>query len=259
MAAEQQSEARAVTGVQRFAAALFFLLGLDGGLKAEEALGEDPFHRFYALQQAGDHRGVAALLQELIHEEDMFCGVVTDYQVVERSARRLGIKLRCTGMPLYGVRLQPEGAPVVFGGDGMIAPFSNVDGAVIAITAPAAEVAAASPLRDGGHPASAQQEKSAWLMFSLIANIVVLAALGLFAWGYFRRSSFPLSRDDAQRLSSADKDILIAQAVEVAPRIHKHPAGVYLAKGRHGKRRLFRHLIAAMLYRDLGIKWGELK
>jgi hypothetical protein len=91
-----------------------------------------------------------------------------------------------------------------------------------------------------------------------IANGLGLTGLILGLLGYMRSRRRAHARDD-WGLSSDDKDALIDESREVYPDIFLHPQGFYIARGGRGKRRIFKSTIGGILYRDYGLKIGEIR
>jgi hypothetical protein len=104
--------------------------------------------------------------------------------------------------------------------------------------------------------AAAQQHRfRSWL---LVINGVAVGLLTLGVWGYLRSRRRSKSARDFG-LSSDDKDLLLDESREIYPGIYHHPQGFFLARGRRGRRRLFRTALFAILYRDFGVKLGEIQ
>lgn len=258
---------------------LVLLLGLGGFGPLDGTLlqdGDDEFTYAYALLGEDDAPAFARYLSTHIHNQDYYCGAVTDYQVITRSLRRLSVKARCLGMPLYGLSFRPNKEPQVFGGDGMIAALNNSDGPVVSV--PLVSVQKRDGVAGIGSPVlridpQGEWELSLapWIIASLVVNVLLISALFYYVFstlrqpvGQKRKRRREGVRDEPRvelvphaKLSSAEKNTLIGQSDEVSRQIFRHPSGIYISKGRRGKRRIFRSLIAAILYRDFGMKWRE--
>jgi hypothetical protein len=116
--------------------------------------------------------------------------------------------------------------------------------------------AVSAPIPAGAEPPAAEQQRfRSWL---LVINGIAVGLLTLGIWGYLRsRRRSQGVRDYG--LSSDDKDLLLDESREIYPGIFQHPQGFFLARGRRGKRRLFRTALFAILYRDFSIKFGEIQ
>lgn len=231
------------------------------GTVTETFAGE--FDRALAILRSGDNAAFARYIRNHIQGQDLYCGAITDFQVVDRGAKRLTIKARCLGMPLYGLVFAPEKKVQIFGGDGMVSVFSNADGAITRVPLVSAQdrteiVTAAGAANEGpSEEFTNGNGLSWWLVLSIALNFIVVSGLLVFALYSLRRAE-PIPAGTTQGLSTADKNALIGQSVEILRCIHRHPSGVYIVKGRHGKRRLFRTIFFAVLYRDYGVKLREI-
>ncbi len=239
---------------------LVLLLALGHGAKSAHALqsGEDGLREITAaaLWQAAarsrDRRAIARLLQQAIRGAGDVCAWVSDYQIVDRSTNRLLFKVKCPGMPLYGVRIE-RGAGFrmrVVGGDGLVGPFSPADGEIVSFDQPPAEGIFAGdkthkPQEDAARP-------RLWVLLSSAVNLLLMAAAvvaTVVAVVIALRRARPLPP-----LDSTQKNALMLESREVLPNVYRHPDGFYIVRGRHGRRRIFPGLISALLYRDLGIR-----
>ncbi len=117
-------------------------------------------------------------------------------------------------------------------------------------TQAAPPVPSEAPPGEINHPSNIR-----WLW---IANGLGLTGLLLGLAGYVRSRRRAHARDD-WGLSSDDKDALIDESREVYPDIFRHPQGFYIARGGRGKRRIFKSTIGGILYRDYGLKIGEIR
>lgn len=239
--------------------------------------GDDEFTYAYQLLGEDDPAAFARYLTTHIHAQDYYCGAVTDYQVITRSIRRLTVKARCLGMPLYGLSFRPQKQPQVFGGDGMISALSNSDGPVVSVPLVSVKQreglapTAVSPVLRLDPEGEWELNLGPWVIASLIANVLLVSALIYYIIASLRQPKrkrrrrqegttalTPVEVVPNARLSSAEKNTLIGQSDEISRLIHRHPSGIYIAKGRRGKRRIFSSLLGAILYRDFGLKWREI-
>lgn len=242
----------------------------------EKEDGDDEFTYAYQLLGEDDPAAFARYLTTHIHAQDHYCGAVTDYQIVVRSIRRLSVKARCLGMPLYGISVRPKKPVQVFGGDGLVAPLTNTDGPVVNVPLVSVQkrkdnVEGSIAISVPGSSDEIQFNLSPWIIISVGVNIFLVFALIVYIVTALRK---PKRRRRKRRskqhepvvevaanasLSSVDKNTLIGQSEQVSRLIYYHPSGVYIAKGRRGKRRVFSNLLGAILYRDFGLKWRELR
>ncbi len=237
---------------------LFLLLAVGCGAKSSHAFqsGEGGLREITAaaLWQAAEHsrdrRAIARLLQQAIRGNGDVCAWVSDYQVVDRSANRLLFKVKCPGMPLYGVRIERgEGFRMrVVGGDGLVGAFSPADGEIISFDQPPSEGLFASERKRRRDETSRPHW---WSLFSSTVNLLLLLVL-IVAIVIMVRRARPLPP-----LDSTQKNALMLESREVLPNVYRHPDGFYIVRGRHGRRRIFPWLVSALLYRDLGIRFLE--
>jgi hypothetical protein len=222
--------------------------------------------RLYAALRGGaSDEEAERLVSAAARELDLDCPRVKEYQVYRASARSRTLKVKCIERPLYAITVGPSGEGFVAGGDGTIGPMRLADGPIKAMLgvrveeyiaetrqAAANEAAAAPPPAVDEHPARA------WL-----ARIAAAAGLGLAAWlGWLavrerRRQTRSLSR--WRGLDTEAKDQMIAESEEIYPNLYRHPEGVFIARGRRGKRRLFSSLVFGYLYSSRGFKLFEIR
>jgi hypothetical protein len=133
-----------------------------------------------------------------------------------------------------------------------VAPGASPAAAVRPTPVPVQNATAAA----GIEPKTEAQQKRfrSWL---LVINGAAVGLLTLGVWGYLRSRRSIKARDWG--LSSDDKDLLLDESREIYPGIFLHPQGFFLSRGRRGKRRLFRGALTAILYRDFGVKIGEIQ
>ncbi len=107
----------------------------------------------------------------------------------------------------------------------------------------------------GSGPDAATGAKHRWLWIANGLGLAVIALGGFVLWRSRRRAAGP----DDWGLSSDDKDVLIEESREVYPDIYQHPQGFFISRGGRGRRRIFKSTLGAMLYRDYGLKVGEIR
>ncbi len=201
-------------------------------------------------------RALSRLLHQAIRDSGHECAWVSDYQILRRGEERLVIKAKCPSTPLYGIIVTrtPRPSFTVIGGDGLVGGFDVSEGEIVSLDHPPAEGIFVGPPdattganRHGGK----ERRLPPWVLASAVLNLLVVFAIGGTLFIVWRRAK-PLPP-----LDSETKDELMRASREILPDIHRHPDGLYLVRGRHGKRRIFPWLISAILYRDLGIKLFE--
>lgn len=235
---------------------------------------------FNALVEGTPSDDIDRLVAEVAAELDINCPRISEYQVYRSSSRSRTLKLKCDERPIFAVTVGPAGEGFVSGGDGSIAPMRLEDGAIRTVlgvlaedyiaqaseaTAPAGEARAAPPPPAADvaeEPPADQVPLGAFLKKFKTPISWLLAALG--AWSGFRllrrlrrRQLEGLSR--WRDLDSEAKNQLIEESEEIYPDLYRHPGGVFIARGRRGKRRLFSSLVFAYLYRSQGLKLFEIR
>ena len=227
---------------------------------------------FQAIAQEKSQDAIALLIKQNLDSIARPCLQVRAYQIYRFSTGERTLKVKCAKQPIYAVRVTADGAFIVLGGDGSVPDMLPSDGRVYSVfgetlkTYLDQEKVREKASHQGGtaigsakiHMKDAETaESAAWPKWLMIGN----ALLGLFALTLilrailFRRKGDP---DFAWGLNSMDKDMLMDESREVFPNVYRHPRGFFIARGRKGKRRLFRTALGGMLYRDLGLKIGEL-
>lgn len=215
---------------------------------------------------------VAPLVERAIRLSGNACKQLRDYQVYHVTAQGLTLKAKCAERPTYVLKVSAADAVQVSGGDGTIQPMNPQDGpitpvwgmraekyfsqqakSVVAAKAPAA--ALGTPGKTTGSPALAaplQDDDDLGMVLLAGLLLALLLALPLLAWLNARPSAAP-------GFTSHDKDMLVAESREILPSIYEHPDGWFIVRGRRGKRRVFRLLLCAYLYRNYGVKLWEVR
>ncbi len=105
---------------------------------------------------------------------------------------------------------------------------------------------------------------SPWLLSIIVFNILLVGCIGWLIARHLKNTrvtneaGMAFGRDPQWGLSSDDKDYMLDESHELYPNIFSHPRGFFIARGKRGKRRLFRYAFTAMLYRDFGLKIAEI-
>lgn len=225
----------------------------------------DLYQRLLLVESPGS---IASTLAEILRRNSKPCLAVTDFQVIYRDSSEQRVKLKCPGLPLYGLAINQGGSTQVFGGDGMVGEFNAgsgvihaVGGAPRAITPPDRRKPDLGP--NGNLPGLLQGDEPgsipAWLVTLIIVNGFIVFALILSFFWFMRAKTTPQRerKERAPDRSSIEKDAMVIESKEILPDIFQHPDGLFLARGKRGKRRLFRSLFFAIVYRDYGWKIRE--
>jgi hypothetical protein len=219
---------------------------------------------FDAIAQERSSDVIAQLIKLNLDAAVRACPQVSAYQIFRYSTGERTLKVKCAHQPIYALRVTGSGEFMVHGGDGTVTDMLPSDGRVYTIfgaplrTYAAQERAAASgspnmpPPAMGGIDAKVE-ERARMVLIGTGALAIIALLFGLRALFGQRRNT----NEFAWGLNSMDKDMLMDESREIYPNVFKHPRGFFIARGRQGKRRLFRSALGGMLYRDLGLKIGE--
>lgn len=213
---------------------------------------------------------IGNILSELLRRNGKPCVGVTDFQVIYRESSEQRLKIKCPGLPHYGMVIRQGGSVLLFGGDGMVGDF-NAGNGVIHAASEAPRMASPAEQRrpnlgqSGNLPGLLQGDDPnhipAWLVTLIIVNgFIVLALLLSFFW-FMRAKTSPqrIAPEVKHERSSIEKDAMVIESREVLPDIFQHPDGLFIARGKRGKRRLFKSMFFAILYRDYGWKLREVE
>lgn len=216
-----------------------------------------------ALDEHAPFRTVAPLLAEMARQTGYPCNRVGDYQIYRATSHSYTVKVRCPGQPTYVVRLDPHQRMHVAGGDGTIRPIDPRDGAIIAadgvraaqlgMTAAKGPVRSSSLLPQQPFMDNRASASGSGMLQGFLWAVLTLAVFG----GGFAILRYRSQVERMPRFTSDEKDVLLQESQEILPAIYYHPEGWFIAKGKHGKRRIFRTLFFAYLYRSCGLKFGE--
>jgi hypothetical protein len=223
---------------------------------------------FDAIKDTRGSDTIDSLLAAAIDELGMDCPQLRDYQIYRLAKRSRTLKVKCAERPLYAITVGPTGDAYVSGGDGSIEPMRLQEGPIRTVLGIPAEQYMARRRGSAESLASvndlltreAQPEPPPpldWRPF--FGAIGILAALALawvlLSWRNATRRSFARWQD----LDTETKDRIVAESEEIFPNLYRHPEGVFIARGRRGKRRLFPSLMFAYLYTSSGVKLFEIR
>jgi hypothetical protein len=235
---------------------------------------QPPQSLFAALANEAPADQVGSQLRAEVRKAGGACRRLSEYQVVRSGPDYQTVKVKCRGQSLYSLTIMREGGTRLAGGDGQVSQMQPSDGRIFSIVGERADAyfaresaqeAAAVQAIPNAPNTEATSEKSFWrrhsTKFIVAANLVLLAVLGLVLYKMIRADRRRGGRDTTylSGLSSEEKDTLIDEAREIYPHIYRHPDGFFIARGPNGRRRLFWEKSWARLYRDFGIKWGEIQ
>lgn len=236
----------------------------------------------------------ALIIEAALQRVGKECRQINAFQIYRYRTGSRTLKVKCPGKPLFVVTVGNSGGFQISGGDGTIPELQTTDGRIYSLFGREINVPKAPPLAPlsgtpsvstppGSLPAVAQPatpqpvaathpvpagpatgepgaegETHRFRSWLLLVNGIGLAFLMLALYGYLRSRR---RRNDIldYGLSSDDKDLLLDESREIYPNIFQHPQGFFISRGRRGKRRIFRSAFPAILYRDFGLKMGEIR
>lgn len=214
---------------------------------------------------------VALKLAEVIQVYRFRCTRVTDYQVFVSRPNLLDIKAKCSGDPLYGVTVASNGYVAVYGGNGILGALDRRDGLIYSFSASGeldsdSRLTADQALDETVERLQLGDGLNLWYILAmfavLLAIFILIAGVWMKMWRRRtakkreRRKIKPMARHAVQATSEV-KDMLLKESTRVAANIYKHPSGIFIARGKRGKRRFYRSRFWAAMYRSLGIRMFE--
>ncbi|MFC4348733.1 hypothetical protein ACFO5Q_12845 [Kordiimonas lipolytica] len=237
--------------------------------------GADPrqlAHDIYVGVNRGSPPAAVALkLAEVIQVYRFRCTRVTDYQVFVSRPNLLDIKAKCSGDPLYGVTVASNGYVAVYGGNGILGALDRRDGLIYSFSASGEMESDSRLTADQAIDETVERLQlgdglNLWYILAmfavLLAIFILIAGVWLKMWRRRttkerqRRKVKPMARHTIQATSDI-KDMLLKESTRVAANIYKHPSGIFIARGKRGKRRFYRSRFWAAMYRSLGLRMFE--
>lgn len=226
---------------------------------------------------------IGALLRDAINNQGGICLNVQSYQIFRRTADTDTLKIECSDRPLYLLSIDDKAHMILSGGDSRVQAMDRDDGDVILTgntTAPS--TAAKSKTKDlfklpgqtnDAIPDSAlPQDKrpklvtvdqtdprgwTRWVFSGLLATFGLVAFLGYSQLAH--RARFKQGVDRVGLYNSEDKDRMVAESAELKPDFYIHPSGLFIVRGKRGKRRLFPNRFYAYLYWRYGLKVAQIR
>ncbi len=226
-----------------------------------------PMALYQALDKDQSTDSVALLIKQNLLSLSRPCEQVMAYQIFRYNSGKRTLKIKCSRQLLMAMTVDRIGNVQLIGGDGSIGDMLASDGRIYSVMGQTLKTyMAEQKVRDGAaastrivapvtEPPSGVAAPRWPTVMIVINGVLVILALFLL-WRFLVGRGRGLEQDWA--LSSTDKDYMVDESLEIYPNVFKHPRGFFISRGKRGKRRLFNNSFAAMLYRDLGIKIGEI-
>lgn len=235
----------------------------------------------YRALTEGNPAASGAFIRDAINSLGGICPNVKAFQRVGPPSKLLTFKARCGKRPLYLLTVDISGRMLVDGGDGRVPAMGPADGEIFDSNGESMSADGKPKTGKGGKPADddiplddvkragpvavssvgAAARPNWWLPW-LAGILVVLSLVAGFAM-YVRFNApsgmAPRHSSAPRRYPSELKDEMIEQSPELLPDMWLHASGVYIVRGRHGKRRVFGHRWNAMLYYRWGYKILQLR
>jgi hypothetical protein len=234
--------------------------------KRAEAFNTMPMALYQALDRDQSTDSVALLIKQNLLSLSRPCEQVMAYQIFRYNSGKRTLKIKCSRQLLMAMTVDRTGGIELIGGDGSIGDMLASDGRIYSVMGQTLKTymaeqktrdAAASTARVSVPVAEPEPTTPPrWPLPMIALNVLLVGAALLLLWWFLFARRRGLDQDWA--LSSTDKDYMMDESREIYPDVFKHPRGFFISKGKRGKRRLFHNAFAAMLYRDLGIKIGEI-
>ncbi len=225
-----------------------------------------PMALYQALDKDQSTDSVALLIKQNLLSLSRPCEQVMAYQIFRYNSGKRTLKIKCSRQLLMAMTVDRIGGVQLLGGDGSIGDMLASDGRIYSVMGQTLKTyMAEQKVRDGananakgGAPVAepVPEAASRWPLALAAINVALVAVVLIMLWRFIVGRRRGLDQDWA--LSSTDKDYMMDESREIYPNVFKHPRGFFISRGKRGKRRLFNNAFAAMLYRDLGIKIGEI-
>jgi hypothetical protein len=224
---------------------------------------------YQALDREQSTDSVSLLIKQNLDAISRSCEQVMAYQIFRYKPGNRTLKIKCARQSLMAMTIGRNGGVQVIGGDGSIGDMLASDGRIYSVMGQTLRTyMAEQKVRDDAAAKSrnivpitepqvaAPSAPPGWSMPFIIINCLLIALAAFLLWRFVLAR--PSAHDHGWALSSTDKDYMMDESQEVYPNVFRHPRGFFISRGKRGKRRLFNNAFAAMLYRDLGIKIGEI-
>jgi|TARA_R100000501_G_scaffold10060_1_gene19722 hypothetical protein len=215
------------------------------GDAADQPIGTASERLFRALSAEENGSDVDKLVSAVMTEVNADCPAVEAYQNFVRSGSFMSLKIKCVDRALYAVTVGPNGIGVISGGDGSVERMNAEQGEIRTLSGNAP--ATTAPIRRPS-PISLQT-------LAIIAGVLVLLVIAVRLY-WTRRAKIVAPW---RGLRSEEKDRILEEADEIWPDVFHHPSGIWIARGRRGKRRLFRNQIFALAYARHGMKLFQVR
>jgi hypothetical protein len=233
---------------------------------------------YTALLKDTDQDTIALALQEMVLRLGRPCKAVHAYQIAAFQTGSRSIRIKCSLRPVYQIRISAQGLALLEASDGQVKALEAYPEPIVEVSGVSAErflrqealmpkpaIIRPLPLPKPNNAPSLLEgmfiglSASFWMACAGIFVLFTLLGYTFLSYRRYKHSKRWATALGTHASPVRDKDMLLEESWEIYPRIFKHPQGFFLARGRTGKRRLFRSSMGALLYRDFGVRIGEIK
>ena len=231
---------------------------------------------------------IGALIRDAVNSLGGVCLNTQSYQVFRRAEDTVTLKLECADRPLYLLSIDGDGRMILSGGDGKVQAMEHEDGDIVQTGARAAPQAQAvaprrphrfgendaipsdvvpdakpKPIKDDDDDDASTVDQTdprgwtRWVFSGGLATFGLIAFLGYSQLAHHAR--FARGRERIGTYSSEEKDRMVAESAELRPDFYIHPSGLFIVRGKRGKRRLFPNRVYAYLYWRWGLKVAQIR
>lgn len=254
---------------------MFFALAAPGAAQAQTLIDtEDPrqlaLDIYSGVARAAPPASTAVRLQAVVRIFRFRCTRLTDYQVFRQRTNIVDLKVKCSGDPLYGVTVASNGYVAVYGGNGILSGLNRSDGLIFSFgndgdLAGDSSLTVEEAVGETVERLELEDEVNVVYVMGIVTlTLGFLMVVSLIWWRAWRHRQ---GRKPRQRMkpmhkhrvaaSSNAKDQLVDESQVVMKNVYRHPSGVFIARGKRGKRRFFKNLFWAKMYASRGWRMFE--
>lgn len=245
--------------------------GAQGILSLEQDPRQMALDVFSGVNRGSPPETIALKIMQLINAYRFACTRVSDYQVFAARPNLIDIKVKCSGEPLYGVTVASNGYVAVYGGNGMVSPLDRRDALILSFAADGrvesdSRITAGDAFDETVERLELGDQYNMMYVLAMFATLLAvvsaIALVWLRMWRHRKgkrrhhRGMKPLAKH-AVAASSVIKDQLLKESTQISKKLYRHPSGVLIARGKHGKRRFFKSRFWATGYTMLGWRMFE--
>ncbi len=215
------------------------------------------FDLYHAIRQQDQPESLAVWMHRAITIFRYDCERLREYQIYRKSPNIIHMKVKCVGLPIYGLTVASNGYLSVYGGNGMVSGLEAADERIYSFLPDGTlEPYKAPELKQYVDENIASDEDIFYMILSIgfvVLVIIGFALLWLRIWNRVGRNSRQFIE-----IESELKTDMIHDSDEVSEGVYRHPIGLYIAVGPRGKRRVFPSKFTAWIYNHMGFKFREL-